>query len=266
MTKKSNIIYLRPTNLENLLYYVNESFSNWPNYIFRGHAQSDWLLEPTLSRTLKKINHQDKKELIDEHLLRFKLEIRGRRGLNPRQLDDNELWALGQHYGLHTPLLDWTQSPYVALFFALADPKPSPTGYRALWGFHCTDTNEINDWYKEKFPKTPKYQVELLNPILDENSRLVNQNGLFTKISLGNDIESWISNGPDIEWITLYKIEFPETLRDKAICYLDLMNINYSSLFPDLVGSSMNSNVKLEQTDYIRKLQEENWKEFDDNK
>jgi hypothetical protein len=256
---KTNISSKKVESLEELLKIINEHFAHWPNYIFRGHAQSDWLLEPTLSRTLKKIEFKDKQVLVKEHLERFKLEIRGRRGVNPRQLSENEFWALGQHFGLQTPLLDWTQSPYVALFFALIKPEISATGYRSLWGFHSTDIELINSWYSDKKLKKSKYQVELINPILDENSRLVNQNGLFIKINLDNDLYKWVLNGPSLDWITLYRIDFPDSIREETILHLDLMNINYSSLFPELFGSSMHCNVKLGQIDYVYKQQERIW-------
>lgn len=259
--ERKNIYSKTVENWDDLTSSINSTFVDFPNYIFRGQAQSDWLLESTLSRALKKIKYKHKEELVKEHLERFRLAIRGRRGLNPRELKENELWALGQHFGLHTPLLDWTQSPYVALFFALANLKKSATGYRTLWGLHSTDTEEINEFHAKKNPKDSKWKVELINPILDENNRLVNQNGLFTKINVNSDIEKWVTEGPNIEWVTLYRIDFPDGIRDTALGSLDLMNINYSSLFPDLFGSSMDSNSKLEQTDYLVKQQEKVWKE-----
>src|SRR5688572_7898783 len=113
MKEKSNIIKIKVDNWGDLVAKVNSAFADWPMYIFRGHAQSDWLLESTLSRALRKIKYSDKTDLVEKHLERFKLRVRGRRGKNPRQLSENELWALGQHFGLYTPLLDWSQSPYV---------------------------------------------------------------------------------------------------------------------------------------------------------
>lgn len=214
-----------------------------------------------MSRALKKLKSKDKETIVGDHLERFKLQIRGRRGKNPRQLSENELWALGQHYGLHTPLLDWSQSPFVGLFFALASPKESGTGFRTLWALNAPDIKEISSWYKKKSAKS-QLTVELINPILDENERLVNQNGLFTKAPLTTDIEKWVSNGPNFEWTSLYRIDFPDKIRDEAIAYLDLMNINYASLYPDLVGSSLDSNTRLEQTDYLQKMQADQWKEI----
>jgi hypothetical protein len=259
--EKENIYKIKVNTWEELVSSL-QGFACFPNYIYRGQANSDWLLESTLSRVTKKIENKNKEELVEEHLRRFKLSIRGRRGINPTKLEENELWALGQHYGLHTPLLDWSQSPYVALFFALTDLTTPKSGYRSLWALHSTDLDKINKWYESE--KKNDSQIELINPLIDENNRLVNQNGLFTKIDLQNDIEKWVTESEaEIKWITLQKIDFSDKIRDEALLYLDCMNINYSSLFPDLFGSSMDSNIKLEQTDFIEIQQK---KELEKNK
>lgn len=241
-----------------LLGEINE-FADWPDYIYRGHSQSDWALESTLSRALKRLKYENKEELVRRHLQRFQLKIRGRRGSHPRALSDNELWALGQHFGLFTPLLDWTQSPYVALFFALIRLEPSSTGMRTLWALNTYDVDGINEFHQKNQVDSSMWSLELVNPILDENSRLLNQDGLFTKISIKNTVDNWVSAASDLGWVTLYKIDFPENIRNEALSYLNLMNINYSSLFPDLVGSSLWTNIELEQTDYIEAQQEKFW-------
>lgn len=244
---------------DNLRYKINKYFAHYPEYIFRGQGQDNWLLESTLSRTLKKLKAKNKNALVSKHFKKFSLEIRGRRGNNPRHLTENEIWALGQHYGLHTPLLDWTESPWTALFFALTSIENSETGKRALWALHINDIEKINKSYSTK-TKSNKNKVELIEPNIDENNRLVGQRGLFTKIDVENDIENWVSNSvrPG-NWVTLYKFIFPDTIRNKVLLYLNLMNINYSSLFPDLQGSSLHSNFRLLQSDFITEMQQKEW-------
>lgn len=228
---------------------INELFIAFPSYVFRGHSQSNWLLESTLDRALKKIKYDKKEIFIKTHFEKFKDEIRGRRGLNPKDLTEDEIWALGQHYGLYTPLLDWSASPYVALFFALMDDKKSTTGKCCLWALHKGAVNKINNWYETE--KITDKKVEVVNPSLDENSRLLSQRGLFTKISANNNIENWVLKSEAKLDIVLFKFEFPQSLKETAIDYLSLMNVNYSSLFPDLYGSSMISNMFLDQMDNL---------------
>lgn len=66
------------------------------------------------------------------------------------------------------------------------------------------------------------------------------------------DLEKWIrANLPREERnIRLRKIEVPESERETALRSLNRMNINHSSLFPDLYGASMYANLNLEVTRY----------------
>ena len=87
---------------------------------FRGQSDKDFDLLPSIYRN-KNLNYFEREMNRDFKLLSNSLVAK-----NP----SNELeWLfLMQHYGLQTRLLDWTESPLVALFFAVVDysmPKDS---------------------------------------------------------------------------------------------------------------------------------------------
>lgn len=114
---------------------TNKVFATCPAYIYRGQANWDWHVVSSLDRLEKK--YPRRKNLSGgspeffnsppftekEHLEAFRRAIRGRRGPNPALLNDDSCWAIGQHHGLATPLVDWTRSPFVALFFAFEEEQ-----------------------------------------------------------------------------------------------------------------------------------------------
>lgn len=245
---------------------VEDAFFNKPgvHLVFRGHRRYDWGLTPTLGRLTK--NGIVTKELADEQLAKFRRAIRGR--IEDRALleqdDDHqcdELWAVGQHHGLMTPLLDWTYSPYVALFFAFATAdaqgeKENP--YRVVYLLNKTfvDDNELCP------------DIRVLEPRKDDHGRLVNQAGLFTFSPYDATIENklwdvlsdpefpddelrsaerqldpddpddFTSAEPSIFAKYICKIYIKNEDRDGCLRHLRRMNVHHASLFPDLLGAA----------------------------
>lgn len=255
----------------------NRASSEW---VYRGQRGGDWPLASTLGRKFDGGSIPDDKR--QQLLSQFELSMRGRGyDLSAFNGEDAEIekWAIGQHNGLLTPLLDWTRSPFIALFFAFNtadDAEKNPS--RAVY---CVNMSALRNALGD--------QTLFRDPMGHNNSRLVNQAGLFTMVPDDDDnFASYVINtlqeegvisaelvtqtaaveSPDSEesvveyTITdnlsdqlkqyIQKIHIPNSGRMDCLATLRKMNIHNGTLFPDAQGASLYCNDWLE-----RILQEE---------
>lgn len=208
-------------------------------FVYRGQAGHNWHLSSTLARPFDggAVPGQHQENL----LAQFRLAMRGR-GLDCSKLEDEELWAFGQHHGLRTPLIDWTKSPYVALFFAFDEPDVLdiiPNYSRAIF---CLNMAAIR--------ADENLSQIIFEPTHHENARLVNQAGLFTITPSGKDnlvsailnelADNEVINPDDPMDVARYiaKIHVPNENRVECLNTLRKMNIHHANLFPDPGGAS----------------------------
>lgn len=222
------------------------------DYVFRGQKHYTWQLEPTLDRL---VDGAVTKDIAEKQLHNFRLSTRGR--INDKAIlsSDSELWALGQHHGLATPLLDWSRSPYVALFFAF-EGTDDPT-----W---IENSGESSNYSRTIFVLNKSFIqalagagrsedgsiLKIVEPSIDDHGRLVNQAGLFTFAPYGETLESELERhliefGVDTnkdeelsEYICRIHIPNDASTRNSCLKKLHKMNIHHASLFPDLIGAS----------------------------
>lgn len=246
---------------------LETNFFNRPKtqFVFRGHRRFDWGLMPTLAR-IPESGIIDR-ALADSQLGYFKHAVRGRLSDNALVLEgeEDELWSVGQHHGLMTPLLDWTYSPYVALFFAFSkedseEEKDNP--YRSIYVLNKTFVAD-DDLCPE---------IRMFEPRKDDHGRLVNQAGLFTFSPYDSTIENKlidtltdedfddeelrnaslsVSKEGEIQDETqagilakyICKIYIRNEDREGCMRHLRRMNVHHASLFPDLIGASEYCNL-----------------------
>jgi len=239
------------TNFRWFFDYIHSELLDYTGYVYRGQRDSSWLIESSLDRKFKSIRTKRTDQKTKNHLQNFQSATRGR--LDYSKFDnqnENEWWAVGQHYGLATPLVDWSESPFVCLYFAFEEEYKSTSKYRSVYAI---SQGFINNIKKDKISNKITNYIEVVKPKNGDNGRLVNQRGLFLSMPVNEDLESYAKNNivdPNIDDMYLLKFLIPDVDREMILKYLNRMNINKLTLYPDLIGVSEYTNAKLEISKY----------------
>jgi hypothetical protein len=201
-------------------------------YLFRGMASADWHLASYFDRRFALLGREQRLRLWDDLITEWRRSCEESGVAGSIVHDDHKLWALGQHHGLPTRLLDWSTSPYVAAFFAFHDwvvELPQAFGRVAIWALHLD--NPV--WSHE-------LGVEIVTPPALENLRLHNQSGKFTLsrtpfATLEEYVEEFAADLAPAK-VALTKVVLPAGEAVRALPDLDAMGINNYHLFPDPTG------------------------------
>jgi hypothetical protein len=124
--------------------FVREfALNSAPNWIFRGHASCTWRLVTSLHRAFARSGITDVAERVrfENSAIGFFME-RARLHLAhvPGEHDLLGWLAVMQHYGAPTRLQDWTQSPFVAAYFAFREDTGEDAELWALQAYFCRCT------------------------------------------------------------------------------------------------------------------------------
>lgn len=204
--------------------------------IFRGQSDSTWPLRTSFHRS----NRRDLSRYSAEDMVQLNkyLTLSGNRKFNLSDANEfAELMSLAQHHGYPTPLLDWSQSPLVAAFFAFRSvARDNTEGSVRIYFFDYKKWESEGQKYRSLSIDDPRYSLTTLDINSQGNLRVLPQQSLFTFTNI-TDVERWITafEKDGKEFIKAYDI--PKSSAQDALNDLDNMNINAASLFPGLDGS-----------------------------
>ncbi|MFT3911464.1 MAG: FRG domain-containing protein [Ferruginibacter sp.] len=215
-----------------------------PNLVcwFRGHANENWELKPTIwryyNRELERnINHE------------FLWKAKSRSKNLPVDKDWSGWLSLMQHFGLPTRLLDWSKSPLIALYFAIQDfnQKNEALYDAAIWTLFPGKLNVysgIEDLIYSIYNETARKMIEpaFINPIyaaenekiiavsaVETDLRMLTQQSAFTIHSSTDSLSNYA-----IQANCLNKIIIPKESLKEISLELDILGFKPSTIFPDL--------------------------------
>lgn len=198
-------------------------------WLFRGQSDSSWELITTLDQSKDFDNDVDRDLYVYDLLEEFRREAI-RLGLQWSHLPNSEGFELlARHYGLPSPLMDWSESPYVAAYFAFEGALKAKSSHVAIYALDRT----LLDMSDSDFEIID--DIELFR----FNRRAWQQRGIFLRIS------TMERTAEEILDVGLHKFCIPTSERDYALADLEEMTINHTYLFQDPDGASRTASMRI---------------------
>ena len=277
----NNTLVLVPDCWEDVVQY----FGSNPQYIFRGQANAQWGLSTKIERICYQNNFPATFIANRESVILREFQRRAHHYITdpPEQNNKLEWYALIQHYGGATRLLDFTYSFYIAAYFAMESAESDA----AVWALdteylyqHTNNTIGQNEAFYDLQSRSREVVENNLSHSHVErtvmaaeperlNERISIQQGIFAipgDISLTfednlaatyeinkreiNNLKSslgeHVANEEDIFDASVIKIILPVDIHNSALLDLQSMNITAATLFPGLQGfaKSLNSYLR----------------------
>ena len=228
--------------IDELLQFVNSLYQQHGQRLwYRGEENADLTLIPSIQRSQKRLDA--------ERYITNDFYIRAKQILNNAPEKHNYAgWvSLMQHYGLPTRMLDWSQSPLVAVFFATETYKDTPNLNACVWVLAPGLLNEREGFGNCIYPIDADTTQEMLlpafkhahhNPDLrdrilacsstENNLRMYSQHSNFTVHNSLQRLEDICDEN------MLYKIIIPCDRKKYFIDSLRVFGITEGFIYPDL--------------------------------
>jgi hypothetical protein len=167
---------------------------------------------------------------------------------------DIELRALAQHHGIPTRLLDWTQQPLVAAFFA-ASPlfRDKPMSKICVWALNTSGLTSYGA--NTKLEPSP-FMLKVHRPARGGNQFLHSQGGVFTELVVAES--HFIANG---DWPSLEDVLLPLDFIEPILVGHTLDAIHVPRLLKLLDREGVNMAVLMPTLDNVAKTVLAKWEE-----
>ena len=210
-----------------------------PGAIYRGQSDASWGLVSSYHRLAASVDSSVYWGLLDELKDYVETWSDHHWDLSNNQ-DISAFVGFLQHNGFPTPLLDWTDSPYIAAYFAFDGVDDAEPQNDDVSIFAFDTTKWVDDWQQVMDLKSATPHVSVLRSPARGNRKQIIQQGVYTFTNV-QDQQAHIEHIEEVAKKTpaptyLYKYEIPSTDKPAALRDLHTMAINAMTLFPNIEG------------------------------